>query len=92
MRTKYRPSRLSRVARTALAFSLLLAASPSWADHTTPPILPLQGPGVVGQLLVPVFALGTEVSHLGSDRLTGPRRSRARAGSCWGSLVSRSRS
>jgi len=66
-----RRGRLSRAAWAALGFSLSFASSHASAGPPTPPILPLQGPGVIGQLSIPVSAQSTQVSGLGSYRLTG---------------------
>lgn len=69
---RWRRSRLNRSALAALGLALLFASSPVSADPPTPPILPLQGPGVIGQLAIPVFTQAIDVSGLGSYRLTGP--------------------
>lgn len=72
MRTQGRLSRLNRSAWTALVFALLFASTSRSADPLTPPILPLRGPGVIGQLSIPVFAQAIDVDRPGSYRLTGP--------------------
>lgn len=79
MHTQGRPSRLNRSARTALVFALLFAPSPGSADPWTPPILPLQGTGVIGQLSIPVSAQSINVGQPGSYRLTGPSEAGGRS-------------
>lgn len=72
MQSRISRHRLSRLVSAAVGLILVIGSGPVSADHTTPPILPLQGPLVAGQLAIPVFALGLNVGEYGTYRLTGP--------------------
>ena len=51
---------------------VLFATSDAGADPLLPPVLPLNGPAVIGQVSVPRFALGVNVDDLGTYRVFGP--------------------
>jgi hypothetical protein len=65
-----RPLILSRLA--GICLFVLVATSDAGAGPLLPPVLPLSGPGVIGQANVPRFAVGVNVDDLGTYRVFGP--------------------
>ena len=72
MPPKIRRHRPILLMTTTVAFLLASASTPVSADPATPPILPLRGPQVIGQLLIPFFGQALDVSRPGTYRLFGP--------------------
>lgn len=72
MNRPVRPHPRSLEGAATIALFAFLASSLASADPTTPPILPLHGPGVIGQLSIPVFAQAIDVDRPGTYRLYGP--------------------
>lgn len=69
MQPQVHRSRMRRFAPLAIGLFLLFVLSSRVSAD--PPILPLQGPGVIGQLSIPVSGQSLDVTGLGSYRLTG---------------------
>ena len=65
-----RPLILSRLA--GICLFVFVATSDAGAGPLLPPVLPLSALGVIGQVSVPLFALGVNAGDLGTYRVFGP--------------------